>query len=1021
MFSSVPAEAVFVTDLAPPRRLVRRGLLTTLSVLAALLGPLAAVAFGHGHTVSLSANQVSPVVGEPVTFTATGVDGNPGADRYDFDVGGDENLEQSGPNATFTTSFPTVGPHEVWVFYDDGTGEVADAKVQLSVVSELTGSITAGSVAPTVGQPVQLAAGVSGGKGALSLAWDVDGDGFDDGTGAGITATFDAPGARTIRVRARDSASPAHQRVFQLALNVQAPPPTCLKRVAFALVEITTQGCFRNVGTGAAPRYESADAVKVNGIPFPAPGGNRKFVATAPRSGLPGGRIAVEGTTLKLGDLTVLKGNVNWNLPAGDRGDEKQVVNLTMPAGQKIFGLEAGGSVAMKLGFDAAGRRYATFPLNIELPELFKSGPDAQAGGVSGTGAIRVDERGVRYDGLKLVVKDAWIGKLKVEQVCFSYLLAYSQSVGACEVPELDGRPYITCNEDVTVDRWDGNAIIELPTKSQTRLAMFGGLSGGKLGKLGGFADKLGTTVPITESVFLNRVGVGLCLNPPPFKLRGDVGMAFAPPPAFQEVLGVDGYFLYTDAYAGRPWSLEFGGTMRLYGEQLGSGSLILRPNGAIDFTADTRLRLLGLVSLDGKLVGWIETPTRRFNIDGTIKGCLDKVCGNTDAVVSSSGLGGCLDAGTIVYWEAVKRKNWKWYKPWRVDWVRREVKLQAGFGHRWKSRKVDVFGGSCHLGDYQATRALAARTAQANGAVTVEIPAEEPAVALRIAGAGAPPKLRLRGPDGTLIESPSEAASGEHPGKWLLVENPSNNSTSVLLIGPASGRWVVEPKDGSTVTSVETAEHEPAPQVIGAVTGKGKRRTLSLAYHAPRGAEVSVVEVGTGVHHTIAARVKGKRCRRSAGSPGGQILRCARLRFTPTFGHDHTRRVEAVVTRGSVPIETLVVDRFRAEKPRLPGTPGALRIIRKRSNVTIAWRGVTGAATYNVVARLSDGRKLGFHLGGRCRSVRLGAVTRQTTVRVKVLGLRLDHESGKPATLTLKPNRKRAGARANLPRRACS
>jgi hypothetical protein len=700
--------------------------------------------------VSLSASQLTPVVGEQVTFTATGVDLHPGADRYDFDVLGDESPEQSGPSPTFSTSFAGVGSPDVWVFYDDGSGESAEAKVLLNVVPAITGTISANPAAPKVGEPVQLNAAVAGGKGPRSLAWDVDGDGFDDGAGSSITRTFQTAGTRTIRVRATDAASPAHQRVIAQALSVVQPPPPCLKKVAFALAEVTTKGCLSSVGTSAAPRYESTDAVKVNGIPFPAPGGERKFVATAPTTGLPGGRIALAGTTLKLGNLTVFQGNVNWNLPAGGKGDEKQVASLTVPEAQKLFGLEVGGSVAMKLGFDAAGRHYATFPLNIELPELFKSGPDKEAGGVSGTGAIRVDEQGVKYDGLKLLVKGAWIGKLKVEQVCFSYLPAQSQSVGACEVPELDGQPYLTCSEDVTVDRWDGNAVIVLPTKSQTRLAMFGGLSGGKLGKLGGFADSLGTSVPITESVFLNRVGVGLCLNPPPFKLRGDVGLAFSPPPAFEEVLGVDGYFLYTDAFGSSPWSLKFGGTMRLYRQALGSGYLILRPNGAIDFAAETRLRLLGVVSVDGSLAGWLE--------------------------------------------------------PWRVDWVKRESKLQAGFGHRWKSRKVDLFGGSCHLGNYGATRTLQAHGLQASRPVGVNIPAREPAVALRIAGAGAPPKVRLRGPDGTLIQSPSDAASADQPGKWMLVENPSDGSTSVLLVRPAAGRWEVESMPGSTVTSVAKA-----------------------------------------------------------------------------------------------------------------------------------------------------------------------------------------------------------------------
>jgi hypothetical protein len=84
-----------MTALAALRRARRRGALLVVAIFVACLGPLAAVVLGHGHTVSLGATQLEPLVGEQVTFTAQGNDGHPGADRYDFDVNGDESVEQS--------------------------------------------------------------------------------------------------------------------------------------------------------------------------------------------------------------------------------------------------------------------------------------------------------------------------------------------------------------------------------------------------------------------------------------------------------------------------------------------------------------------------------------------------------------------------------------------------------------------------------------------------------------------------------------------------------------------------------------------------------------------------------------------------------------------------------------------------------------------------------------------------------------------------------------------------------------
>lgn len=61
---------------------------------------------------------------------------------------------------------------------------------------------------PTAGSAVTLAADVSDdhdADSALTYAWDVDGDGFDDGTTAQITRTFATAGTKTVRVRVTDT------------------------------------------------------------------------------------------------------------------------------------------------------------------------------------------------------------------------------------------------------------------------------------------------------------------------------------------------------------------------------------------------------------------------------------------------------------------------------------------------------------------------------------------------------------------------------------------------------------------------------------------------------------------------------------------------------------------------------------------------------------------------------------------------------------------------------------------------
>ena len=978
-------------------------------VVAAVLvaGPLASLTFGS-HSVSLS-GQIHPMVGETVTYTATGTDMDAGPDTYAFGYDGHEAKDgQVGPGTTWTISFGTVGTGLLFVDYDDGSAEdPARASADIEVVPQLQAQVSAGDENPSAGSSVTFTATASGGYAGLSYVWDTDGDGFDDGSGASVSVSFAGPGAHEVRVQVTDSASPAHAVIAAKTVDVGE---ACTQRAAFGIVEITTQGCLRRVGD----RWETTDAVKVNGIALDAPGGGRKFAATMPNGTYPGGRIALANTRIKLGELTIYEGDINWNPPAGGQGDEKQVAVLGVPGGAELFGLPVTGTVAFRLGFDNAGRHYATFPLHVALPSLFKGGPAQGSGGITGDAAVRVDESGPKFDGLKLQVDNAWIGKLQVEKVCLSYVPAFSQAVETCEAPELDGQPYVTCPSNLSVDRWDGAAVIQLPVPAKTRLAMFGGLAGGRLSKLGGFVDNLGTTLPITESLFLNRIGIGLCIGPP-LQLRGDVGIAFLPPPGIKEVLAINGYFRYTDAFQASPWSLELGGSVEVFDYLLGTGRIILRPNGSIDAGVNAGVNFAGVVSLNGSINGWLEIPTRRFNLDGQLRGCLSVLCAQADGVFSNVGVAGCFDAGRIVWWELVKDHNWSPWAWWRLHWERREIQLKAGFGYSWAANRVSLFGGSCYLQSYRSTRLLPTRAAGA--ATGVRIPSGQPATALRIVGVSGPPKVTITGPDGTKIVSPADASAAERKGRWMLVENPSDGSTSVLLVKPAGGTWTV---DGDGVESVDTAGFQQPATVTGAVTHRRGQHEVHVAYSLPPKAKLSLVERGRGAQRTIAKRVRGRACPGDSSGPRGQQVLCARVRFKPSFGPGGKRRILAVVEQGGMPLDVMPIASFKAPKPKLPKRPGRLRVVRKGGVLFAAWRRPAGAVQTIAYARISDGSRLSFDLARRCTAVRIGRVSRNVSVTVQAYGVRQDMEGGRVATVSLKKRQTRAGARGSLPRRVC-
>jgi PKD repeat protein len=857
---------------------------------------------------------------------------------------------------------------------------------------------------------------VSGGVAPLSYAWDTAGSGTFTAGGASTSATYATAGNYTAKVRVTDSATPAHTQILTQTVSVTQ---ACVKTLDFGLAEVTTSGCLARVGGSNPAQYTTTSAINVNGIPVPPAPPLTHYTITLPGGSVPGGEVSLGTTGITVGGFTAFRGAVDWKLPAGAKGDEKQIAMLSVPQGTKLKGLSIGGSIALKLGFRNDGSHYATFVLNVDLPDIFKSGPEKQSGGVSGTGALRVDLQGVHYDGLRLEAHNVWVGKLQVQQVCFSFVAGGSQAVAACPVPSLEGKPFLQCNDNNNLDRWDGNAVLILPTASKPRLALFGGVAGGRLSKLGGFVDNLGTSLPIAQGVYLTRIGVGLCVYPPPFKLRGDVGVS-ALPIGGKSTLTINGSFLYTDSFGPDPWSLQLSGNMSVYDRQVGSGTLTIRPTGSIDFGLNTSLNLFSVVSIDGRVVGWVETSRHAFNIDGNVRACLRSLCASATAVLSSVGLAGCLDLGHIVYYVLVRNSDFHWYTPWRVHWERREILLKAGFGYRWHASGVSLFGGSCDMGSFSARRSSIARAAA--GGFTVHIAPGTQATAVRIAGGRGAPKVIVTEPDGTKIASPRSGGAESSPGHFVLVENPSDKSTSLLLINPAPGAWSISSAGtGPQVTGVQTAPFLSPPDITGTVVASGRAggHIASLAYAVPAGDSISLVERGAREEHTITSRVAGRACP-GPSRPGGEPLRCAEIRFQPAFGPAGTRELFALVTHNGVPVLTLPVASFQVGAPALPSRPGRLQLVRRNGGVVVAWSPSAAATGYTVSVTLSDGRMLGLTPAGRCRGVLVRGVSASLAVSAEVAGLRPDLVSGSFVRIRLAAGRARAGAGGALPRGIC-
>jgi hypothetical protein len=1016
----------------------------TLGLGLAMLASLGTTsAFAGVLSASIAASQNDPVVGENVTYTATPSGSSSGSPTYAYAWTVDAAPVQSGPSSVLVQPFTTTGAHTVGVEVSDNTDDApGPGSLSVTVLAALAGSIAASNDTPQTGQSTSFTATASGGKAPLAISWNLDGNGFGEATGPTASTTFTTAGAHVVSARITDAASPAHVLVLTHTVTAQAPttpppsttpttpttptpttpttptptPTPCTQKLDFGVVEITTTGCFVNSGTTAAPHWQTTAATVVNGIALPAPPASTQFVAIPPSTAHPGGQIQLSVATISLGPFTVFSGAINWNLPAGKQGDEVTAATLAIPANQTFKGLKVAGSVALRLGWATNGTHYATFPLQISLPDIFKAGPSQQAGGVSAAASVRVDAAGIHYDGLRLQAQNVWVGRLKVESVCFSFVPAGGQAVAPCAPLTLGGAPFLTCNTSVTTDRWDGNAVLVLPTASNTRLGFFGGVANTQLSSLGGFADNLGTSVPIVDGVFLQRVGVGLCVTPPPFKLKGVVGVSVLPTSRGATV-GIDGSFLYTDPFGTQPWSIELDGSTSVFGNQLGTGTATIRPTGAIDFGLNAAFSLYGVVSVNGQANGWIETQVHRFTVAGNVHACLRSLCASAEGVVSSAGVAGCLGLGEIVYYVLVRNHNWHWYAAWRVHWERRTKTLEAGFGHLWSESTVHIFGSSCDLLGYVAIRAHIA------SALDFTVAKGAPAIGVDVFGAGAVPQIVLHGPGGQTIAPPPGSGSAQSPGHWTSVENPSDNSVAVLLTNPAAGAWTVSGAAGATTppVSISTAPFAAPAAVTGVVEPRGHGRdTVALAYAVPAGATLSLVERGTGVERTLATTVSGHACS-GPNRPGGEHLLCADVTFTPAAGPGGRRSVIAVINRSGLPDGEQVVATFTAPAQTLPTTPARLRMARSGSTVSVAWTASRNAAFHTLSVVLGSGRKFGLQPGARCSSVHLTGVSAAVSVAVEVAGVRAgDEQTGRFAHLTLAAGHARAGAKGSLPKHAC-
>jgi PKD repeat protein len=192
------------------RRALRRVGLAAALAAAALIVAQVVLAVPPTN-VSFTVEPSSPTRGQVVTFTASDQISDPDGGTitsYDWNFG--DGTTASGPSPsvqhTYANSTP-AGEKTVTLRVTDSNMETTEVSQPVQVVN--VGPTAAVSCSPSTVAPNQATTCNSTGsgdtEGPISYAWDIDGDGFDDGTDASEQFSFGAPGPKMITLRVTDS------------------------------------------------------------------------------------------------------------------------------------------------------------------------------------------------------------------------------------------------------------------------------------------------------------------------------------------------------------------------------------------------------------------------------------------------------------------------------------------------------------------------------------------------------------------------------------------------------------------------------------------------------------------------------------------------------------------------------------------------------------------------------------------------------------------------------------------------
>jgi uncharacterized delta-60 repeat protein len=682
------------------------------------------------------------------------------------------------------------------------------------------------------------------------------------------------------------------------------PPATCVTTVkTFGVLQV--RACFLTQGT----RIIATGDIDADGLSI-VPSSCTALVfdpvaGTIQSACNQGGEGEV---AISLGGIPLYRGAVAWSIP---KSSGELVGNLEAGAFSDLKGFAIIGQInleAVNGGIDVV--------VHTELPAPFDV--------VHGEATLRADlEHGLELSSLEITDDELWLGPVEVKNLFVKY--------------------------EASDETWEGGAEAELPEPLGTAIKASAAFEHGNFKFFEAKVKQL--NIAVGPSVFLQEIG--FAADAKPFGLEGNVGLSIGPDIGGSNAIGLNGRFVLIVPSPG--WDVRVEGKASVVEVPLANGYLEIDSKGGppdiffgggVDFNVDG----CSLFCVKAGIEGWVDIGKGTFDAYASAElGVLGYTTSLGEVDVSSKAISGCANISLLVADVSVGGA---------YEW--------GGGFHPLGDVSLGPGGASCDLSPYRPTApemvigskelkelqgegldlrapgADLASTALATPGQSVTLPSGQRGVMWRVIGNGGVPQLTVTEPGGQQLASSPTGAPVKGPND-LILEDPANDSTYVLIGKPSAGRWTFIPTGSVAISSIQTSAVLPSPQLSAHVSGHGRARVLHYKIAPVAGQTVRFLEKG-GKLVTPLATVSGAH---------------GTLHFTPAYGPGGTRQIVAQVLEGETVRKQMVVASYVAPPPPPIGRPTHVKLSRRGSNLLVSWHAAAGAKRYLLTAHETDGADL--------------------------------------------------------------